>query len=113
MQMTTKPTHPPGPYPDPITCPIHESALEEIKDIVLDTRSQVIALKNLDGPIVGLDKRVGAVESSVERAHLRVDNTDDEIEAIKKEQNKLVVRVAVIVATLSAAVNFGIAEFFK
>lgn len=104
--MTTKPTHPPTPYPDPVTCPIHESALEEIKVIVLDTRREVRELKEIGGPIVQIEKTADSAYDMGKRAHKRIDN-------IEEEQNKLIVKVATIVAALSTAANVGIFQFFK
>lgn len=104
--MTTRPTHPPGNYPDPVTCPIHESALEEIKCIVLDTRAEVRELKEIGGPIVTIQHTADVAHDMGKRAHKRIDN-------LEREQNKLIVKVATIVAIISTVANFGVAEFFK
>lgn len=104
--MTVEPTHPNAPYPDPATCPIHEKALEEIKVIVLQTRNEVRKLKEIGGPIVQIEKTADTAFDMGRRAHKRID-------AIEREQNKLIVKVATIVAVLSTVANIGIAEFFK
>ena len=70
--MTTEPINTDGNFPDPVTCPLHAKALEEIKLIVLDTRKEVIELKDMNGPIVALDKRVEVVALSVILAHEKI-----------------------------------------
>lgn len=104
--MTMEPTSPQAPYPDPIACQIRGSALEEIKRIVIETRNEVRKLKEIGGPIVQIEKTADAAHDMGKRAHKRIDD-------IEKEQNKLIVKVATIVAVLSTVANIGIAEFFK
>jgi len=110
--MTTEPILEGGPFPDAVTCPLHAKALSEIKAIVLDTRKQVIKLKEIGGPLAEHEKSIEASFSSSRRAHERIDaveviqtSSNAEIEAIKKEQNKLLVRIGAIMTPISAAIG--------
>lgn len=114
--MTMEPLDTNGKFPDPVSCPLHAKALEEIKGIVLETRAEVRGLKEIGGPIVSLDKFIGSVEAKTVRLHERVDihdleisTTKKEVKLIKEDQNKLIVKVGAILAPIAAAIGGAIA----
>lgn len=111
--MTTKPIKTDGPFPDPVQCPIHADALEEIREIVLDTRKEVIGLKDMDGPIVALDKRVGAVEVLAGSAHERIDTLVTTVQTDHDKTTGLVARVSIATAVLVVALSTTIGHFFQ
>ncbi len=103
--MTMEPLDTDGRFPDPVSCPLHAKALEEIKKIVTETRAEVIGLKDMNGPIAAHEKKIEAVETSNRRAHKRIDVVEADLSNVEQAQNKIILKVGAVLSPLAAAVG--------
>jgi hypothetical protein len=99
-------------YPSPI-CQIHEGTLNEIKDLVLDVKMELVELKEMDGPLGNHERRIGAVETSDRRAHKRIDTLRTDFKKLADSQTGLIIKVGLVMVPLAAGVGAAIAELMK
>lgn len=107
--MTTEPIIDTGTFPDPVACPLHASALAEIKKIVKDTRDDVRSLTSMDGPIARLNHEVDNVKTSVGIAHLDITAVRNEVTKVKDAQTGIIIKVGSIMAPVAAAIAAWVA----
>lgn len=107
--MTTESINTDGPFPDKVNCPLHATALKEIKKIVVETRDEVIGLKDMNGPIAHLNHEVDMIKTSVGRAHLDITSVKGDLRKVKESQTGLIVKVGAVMAPVAAAIAAWIA----
>ena len=89
----------------PAQCLLHNERLKRIDTNVNAITDKLDALLDHEGPISRIQQRLGTVEGTADRAHERIDDTEDDIKIISKSHTSLALKVAGVMAPLAAAIG--------
>lgn len=94
----------------PIQCALDQKMLADIASKVDKISGQMDGLESRTGPIAAHDLRLQAVEALTVTAQERLDAHHQDIEALKKANTALQVRLGVVLVPLASAIGAVVAK---